>query len=68
MRKLISYFIKYEIAVNIVIIAFVIFGLVGAFSLKSSFYPLSDSKNILISVVYPGASPQEIEEGVVLKI
>ena len=68
MRKLISYFIKYEIAVNIVIIAFVIFGLVGAFSLKSSFFPLSDSKNILISVVYPGASPQEIEEGVVLKI
>ena len=68
MRKLISYFIKYEIAVNIVIIAFVIFGLVGAFSLKSSYYPLSDSKNILISVVYAGASPQEIEEGVVLKI
>lgn len=68
MRKLISYFIKYEVAVNIVILSFVIFGLVGAFSLNSSFFPLSDSKNILISVVYPGASPQEIEEGVVLKI
>jgi multidrug efflux pump subunit AcrB len=68
MRKLISYFIKYEVAVNILILSFVIFGLVGAFSLKSSYFPLSDSKNILISVVYPGASPQEIEEGVVLKI
>ncbi len=68
MKKLIEYFIKYEVAVNIVIIAFVLFGLIGAFSLKSSFFPLSESKNILISVVYPGASPQEIEEGVVLKI
>jgi len=68
MKKLIEYFIKYEVAVNIVIIAFVLFGLIGAFSLKSSFFPLSESKNILISMVYPGASPQEIEEGVVLKI
>lgn len=68
MKKLIAYFIKYEVAVNIVIIAFILFGLLGAFSLRSSFFPLSDSKNIIISVAYPGASPQEIEEGVVLKI
>ena len=68
MKKLIAYFIKYEVAVNIVIIAFIIFGLLGAFSLRSSFFPLSDSKNVIISVAYPGASPQEIEEGVVLKI
>lgn len=68
MKKIIEYFIKYEVAVNIVIIAFVLFGLIGAFSLKSSFFPLSESKIITISVTYPGASPQEIEEGVVLKI
>ena len=68
MKKLIAYFIKYEVAVNIVIIAFITFGLLGAFSLRSSFFPLSDSKNVIISVAYPGASPQEIEEGVVLKI
>jgi multidrug efflux pump subunit AcrB len=40
----------------------------GMFSMRSSFFPLQDSKIINISVVYPGASPQEIEEGVVLKI
>ena len=68
MKKLIAYFIKYEVAVNIVIIAFIIFGLLGAFSLRSSYFPLSDSKDVIISVAYPGASPQEIEEGVVLKI
>ncbi|MDO6596147.1 efflux RND transporter permease subunit [Oceanihabitans sp. 2_MG-2023] len=68
MRKLIEYFIKYHVAVNIFIIAFVIFGYLGVTSLKSSFFPLTDSKIINISVTYPGASPQEIEEGIVLQI
>jgi multidrug efflux pump subunit AcrB len=68
MRSVIAYFIKHSIAVNIVIAAFILFGIVGAFSLKSSFFPLVDSKTININVIYPGASPQEIEEGVVLKI
>ncbi|MFT5884101.1 MAG: multidrug efflux pump subunit AcrB [Arcticibacterium sp.] len=68
MRKVIAYFIKYPVAVNVVIAAFVIFGIIGFRSLKSSFFPLVDSKIITISAIYPGASPQEIEEGVVLKI
>ncbi len=68
MRKIISYFIKYHVAVNVIIIAFLIFGVVGAYTLKSSFFPLTESKNVLINITYPGASPQEIEEGVVLKI
>ncbi|HDZ15500.1 hypothetical protein LCGC14_1498420, partial [marine sediment metagenome] len=68
MRKIIEYFIRYHVAVNVIIIAFAVFGIVGAKSLKSSFFPLTDSKNILITVTYPGASPQEVEEGIVLKI
>ena len=68
MKKIITYFIKYHVAVNIIIIAFVILGFIGAKSMKSSFFPLTESKNISISLVYPGASPQEMEEGIVLKI
>jgi len=68
MRKIIAYFIKHHVAVNVVIIAFAIFGIMGMRSLKSSFFPLVDSKIITINVVYPGASPQEIEEGVVLQV
>ncbi|GMN09993.1 efflux RND transporter permease subunit [Croceitalea sp. MTPC9] len=68
MRKLIEYFIRYHVAVNVIIIAFFVFGIVGAYSLKSSFFPLTESQNVLISIAYPGASPQEIEEGIVLKI
>ena len=68
MKKIITYFIKYPVAVNVFIIAFVVFGAIGALSMKSSFFPLVDSQLISINLVYPGASPQEIEEGVVLKI
>ena len=68
MKKIITYFIKYPVAVNVVIIAFIVFGLVGIFSMKSSFFPLVDSQLIRISLAYPGASPAEMEEGVVLKI
>ena len=68
MRKLISYFIKYHMAVNVFILAFFVFGIVGILSLKSSFFPLNEARNITISITYPGASPQEIEEGIVLKI
>ncbi len=68
MKKIITYFIKYPVAVNVVIIAFIAFGVVGVFSMKSSFFPLVDSQLIRISLAYPGASPAEMEEGVVLKI
>ncbi|WP_282050626.1 efflux RND transporter permease subunit [Maribacter aquivivus] len=68
MRKLIEYFIRYHVAVNVVVISFALFGIVGAKALKSSYFPLTDSKNIAITITYPGASPQEVEEGIVLKI
>ncbi|SDU24669.1 Multidrug efflux pump subunit AcrB [Polaribacter sp. Hel1_33_78] len=68
MKKIITYFIKYPVAVNVIILAFFVFGILGAISMKSSFFPLVDSQLIRISLAYPGASPAEMEEGVVLKI
>ncbi|MFT6829112.1 MAG: multidrug efflux pump subunit AcrB, partial [Roseivirga sp.] len=68
MRKVISYFIKYPVAVNVMMLAIIIFGVIGMFKMKSSFFPLNESKIINVGITYPGASPQEIEEGIVLKI
>jgi multidrug efflux pump subunit AcrB len=68
MRNLVAYFIRYQVAVNIFVLAFVLFGIYGASALKSSFFPLTESKIVQISINYPGASPLEIEEGVVLQI
>jgi len=68
MRKLISYFIKYSVAVNILMLAIIAFGIFGMLKMKSSFFPLNESKIINVSITYPGASPLEVEEGIVLKI
>ena len=68
MKSIINYFIKYHVAVNVIIIAFLLFGTLGLRSLKSSYFPLTESHIVQISAIYPGASPAEIEEGVILKI
>ena len=53
MRKLIAYFIRHSVAVNVVMWSFLIFGFFGALKLKSSFFPLVDSKTISINVTRP---------------
>lgn len=68
MRKVISYFIRYQVAVNVIVLAFIAFGIIGLMQMKSSFFPLQESEIININLNYPGATPQEIEEGIVLKI
>ena len=68
MKNLLAYFIKYPIAGWIIVIGFVLFGYFGFTTLTSSFFPLSESRIITINLAYPGASPQEMEEGIVLKI
>ncbi|MEM9680770.1 MAG: efflux RND transporter permease subunit, partial [Bacteroidota bacterium] len=68
MKKFIGYFIKYPVAVNIFIIGFIIFGYLGYQRMNSSIFPLSDANTIQISVAYPGASPEEVEEGIIEKI
>ncbi|MEM8847146.1 MAG: efflux RND transporter permease subunit, partial [Bacteroidota bacterium] len=68
MKKIIAYFIKYPVAVNIFIVGFLIFGYFGFQQLNSSIFPLSDPTIITVQVSFPGASPKEVEEGVVEKI
>ena len=68
MKKLITYFIKYPIAGNILMILLIVMGWVGMKSLRTTFFPETDSKKIRISAIYSGASPTEIEEGIILKI
>ena len=68
MKSIIKYFIKYPIAGNALLAITFIFGWFSLTSLRSAFFPESESTMINIRVTYPGSSPEEIEEGVVLKI
>jgi len=68
MRGIIQFFTKHVILVNLGILLFILFGVIAASSLNSTFFPNRDVQFILVEATYPGASPIEIEEGVVLKI
>lgn len=68
MRGIILYFIKYPIAANLVMVGILALGWVGVNGIKSTFFPEVESRIISIQTVYPGASPQEVEEGIINKI
>ena len=68
MKSMIQYFIKYASSGNVLLLLLVVFGLVGFGSLRSTLMPQIDPGVINISTVYPGASPEEVEQGVVVKI
>ncbi|MGB0979214.1 MAG: efflux RND transporter permease subunit [Croceimicrobium sp.] len=68
MKRFLEFFIKYPVTVNVMMIAALIFGAVAWTSLNSTFFPLIPERFIIINAIYPGASPEEIEEGVVNKI
>lgn len=68
MRYLIAYFIKYPITGNVIMILTFIFGGFSLLNMKSSFFPQERERFINVQIVYPGASPEEIEEGVITKI
>ena len=68
MRDLIKYFVKYPVSANVIMILIIIFGCMGLFNLRKTFFPERTAKIIIVDAVFPGASPLEIEQMVTLKI
>ena len=68
MKGFISYFIKYPISANLLMFVIFLFGIVGFYSLRSTFFPETKSRYISIQVVSPGSSPSEMNEFVTKKI
>ncbi len=68
MRNINQAFIKYPIIGNAILVTIFLFGFFGFKSLKTTFFPQIPSKTIIVQASYPGASPEEIEEAIVLKI
>lgn len=68
MRALVTYFIKYPFAGNLLAVVFLLLGWVGVSQLNSTVMPQIDPGVITVTASYPGASPEEVEKGVSLKI
>ena len=68
MRKIIEFFVRYPIWANAILVTIIVFGGLGYLNMKMSFFPELPPDEITVRVAYPGASPEEMEEGVTIKI
>ncbi|MDD5758907.1 MAG: efflux RND transporter permease subunit [Desulfobulbaceae bacterium] len=57
-----------SVASNLVMLFLLVGGLFWGLHIKQEVFPEFSLDQVVISVVYPGASPQEVEEGIVLPI
>ncbi|NTV21575.1 MAG: efflux RND transporter permease subunit, partial [Chlorobium limicola] len=68
MKGIIKYFVKYPVIGNAVYLAIMLFGLVAFSQIRTTFFPDIPPNFVYVTATYPGASPEELEEGVTLKI
>ncbi len=68
MRSIIEFFVKYPIWANSILFLILIFGTLGFLDIPMSFFPELAPREITVRVSYPGASPEEMEEGITTKI
>ena len=68
MRRIVSLFVKFPFYANLIIVFLLVAGSISLMNMRKAFFPELTSRNINISVYYPGASPVEMEEGVASRI
>ncbi|QGY39566.1 MMPL family transporter [Pseudodesulfovibrio cashew] len=57
-----------SVAANLVMIVLLVGGLIFGFQIKQEVFPEFSLDTVSISVSYPGASPEEVEQGVILAV
>ncbi len=65
---LISWMADHTVAANMVMVIFILGGLLVSTQIKQEVFPEFKSEIILCTVPYPGASPEEVEQGIILSI
>lgn len=68
MSAIVRWFVKNGVAANLLMGLIVVFGLIQVFTIKKEVFPEFSTDMLSISVLYPGAAPEEVEEGVVVRI
>ena len=64
----ISWMARNPVAANLLMVILLIGGLISSRRIKKEVFPEIEPDQINITMVYPGASPQEVEEGILLAI
>ncbi len=64
----IAWMAKNSVAANLMMLVAIIGGLMAAFSLKQEVFPEFELDYVNVTVPFPGASPKEVEQGILLSI
>ncbi len=64
----IAWMVRHRVASNLLMLTLLGGGLISALSIKQEVFPDFDMDRVNISVSYPGASPEEIEQGIILSV
>lgn len=67
-RGPIAYMAKHHVAANLAMVVVILAGLLAAFRTKQEVFPEFDLDIITVRVAYPGASPAEVEQGIILAV
>jgi multidrug efflux pump subunit AcrB len=60
--------VRNPVAANLLMMCLVVGGLLAMFSVKQEVFPTFEMDMVVVTVAYPGASPSEVEQGVVLAL
>ncbi len=66
--KFIRWCINNPVSVNLLVLFLIVAGGYSLYSIKREIFPAFSLDRVLVTVVFPGASPEEIEEGICVKI
>ena len=68
MEKIIRYFAENKLVVNLLGVIIIVVGIYSAFNLKQDVFPPTDIDTMIVTVIYPGASPADVELNAVVPI
>ncbi|MFC0117177.1 efflux RND transporter permease subunit [Pseudoalteromonas xiamenensis] len=67
-KGLIAWFARNPVAANLLMIFIIVGGLLSAMTIRKQMFPQYENNWLSIQAVYPGAAPQEVEEGITIKV
>ncbi len=68
MRKLGEWSIKNNVTVNLIMVFIILAGIFTVMNMRRELFPQFSLDMIVVTVIYPGSSPEEVEEGICIKI
>ncbi len=68
MKAAIRWMARNHVAANILMFVLIVGGLFKGYSIKQEVFPEVDLDRVQVSVAYPGAGPEEVEEGILRQI